>query len=112
MKIIFELNGTGFYSLQENYKKEAETVGEEMLCAILYLENSSKHRFSDLNKRFENYYVPNKTEYPRTVTAVQSILLNYQPNHNSNRNSQSNGVSNQLMFSQNGKTMDNEGDKK
>ena len=51
----------------------------------------------------------NKAEYPRTVTAVQSLLLKYQPNYNSNINSQSNGVSNHLMFAQRGKTGGNEG---
>ena len=54
----------------------------------------------------------NKAEYPRTVTSVQSILLNYQTNYSSNINSQSNGVSNQLMFAQSGKTGKNEGDGK
>ena len=75
-----------------------------MLCEILYLDKSDKDRFVDLRKRIENYYVFNKAEYPRTVTAVQSILLNYQTNYNSNKNSQSNRVSKQLMFSQRGKT--------
>ena len=83
-----------------------------MLCAILYLENSDKARFSDLKKCVENDYVLNKVEYPRTFTAVQSLLLNYQPNYNSNRNSQSNGVRNQLMFAQRGKTGNDEGDGK
>ena len=54
----------------------------------------------------------NKAEYPRTVTAVHSLIINYQPNYNSHRNSQSNGVSNQLMFAQRGKTGDDEGDGK
>ena len=54
----------------------------------------------------------NKAEYPRTVTAVQSLLLNYQPNYKSHRNYQSNGVSNQLMFVQRGKNGDGEGDGK
>ena len=65
-----------------------------MLCAILYLENLDKARFADLKNRIENDYVMNMAEYPRTVTAVQSLLLNYQPNYNSYINSQSNGVSN------------------
>ena len=83
-----------------------------MLCAILYLKNSDKARFADLKKRIENYYVLNKAEYPRTVTAVQSILLNHQPNYNSHRNSQSNWVSNKLMFAQRWKNGDGEGDGK
>ena len=37
------------------------------------------------------------------VTAVQSLILNYRHNYNSNRNSQSNGVGNQLIFAQRGK---------
>ena len=83
-----------------------------MICAIIYLERSDKSRFADLKKRVKNDYVLNKAEYPRTVTAVQSLLLNYQPNYNSHRNSQSKGVSNQLMFAQRGKTGDNKGDGK
>ena len=51
-------------------------------------------------------------EYPRTVTAVQSLILKYRPNYNYNRNSQSNRVSNQLMFAQRRKTGDDEGDGK
>ena len=69
-----------------------------MLCTIPYIENSDKSRFADLKKRIENDYVLNKEEYPRTVTAVQSILLNYQHNYSSDRNYKYNGVSNQLMF--------------
>ena len=112
MKIRFPLHNTGFDYLQEDEKNEAEMSGEEMLCAILYLENSDKASFADLKKRIENDYVLNKAEYPRTVTAVQSLLLNYQPNYNSHINYQSNGVSNQLMFAQRGKNGDNEGDGK
>ena len=54
----------------------------------------------------------NKAEYPRKVTTVKSIILNYQPNYNSNRNSQSNGARNQIMFAQCGKTGDDEGNGK
>ena len=85
-------------------------TGEEMICAILYLENSDNARFYNLIKGVENYYVLNKAEYPRTVTPVQSLLLNFQPNFNSYINSQSNGVSNQLMFAQHGKTREDKGD--
>ena len=35
MKIRFPLHNTGFDYLQEDEKKEAEGVGEEILCAIL-----------------------------------------------------------------------------
>ena len=83
-----------------------------MICTILYLKNSDKSRFDDIKKSAENYYVLNKAEYPRTVTAEQSILLKYQPNYNSNRNHQSNRVSNQLMFAQHRKTGDGEVDGK
>ena len=38
------------------------------------------------------------------MTAVQSILLNYEPKYNPNKNYQSNGVSNQFMFAQQVKT--------
>ena len=83
-----------------------------MICAILYLENSYKSRFADLKKRIKNDYMLNKAEYPRMVTSVQSLLLKYQPSYNSHRNSQSNGVINQLIFTQRGKTGDNKGDRK
>ena len=112
MKILFPFHTIGFDLLQENYRKEAETELEEMLCAILYIENSDKSRSSGLRKRVENDYVLNKGKYPRKVTVVQSILLNCQPNYNSNRNSRSNGVSNQIVFAQHGETGDGEGDGK
>ena len=83
-----------------------------MLYMILYLENSYKARFADLKKRIDNDYVLNKAEYPGTVTAVQSLLLNYRPNYNSHRNFQSNVVNNKLMFVQRGKTGDDEGNGK
>ena len=60
-----------------------------MLCEILYLENSDKAMFADLKKRVENDYVLNKEEYPRTVTVIYRLLLNYQPNYKYNRQSQS-----------------------
>ena len=94
MKIRFPFHNTGFDSLQEDENKEAENSGEEILCKILYLENSDKARFAGLKKRIENDYFLNKAEYPRTVTAVQSLFLNYQPNYKYNRNSQSNRFSN------------------
>ena len=83
-----------------------------MLCAILYLENSDKSRISNIRKRVGNDYVLNKAEHPRTVTAVQSLLLNHQPSYNYNRNYQSNRVSNHIMFAQRVKTGDGEGDRK
>ena len=83
-----------------------------MLCAIIYMENSEKSRFSDLEKRVETDYVLNKAEYSRTVTVVHILLLNYQPSYKSNRNYQYNRVSKQLMFAQRGKTGDDEGDRK
>ena len=48
MKILFPLHNTGFDSLHEDEKKEAENALEEMLCGILYLENSDKARFDEL----------------------------------------------------------------
>ena len=83
-----------------------------MLFAILYFENSDKARFTDLKKRVENDYILNKIKRPRTITEVQSLLLNYQNNYNSNRQSQYQGVRNQLMFAQRGKTGDDEGETK
>ena len=62
MNIRFPLNNTGFDSLQEDENKEAENSGEEILCAILYLENSDKARFANLKKRVGNDYVLNKAE--------------------------------------------------
>ena len=68
--------------------------------------------FADLKKCVWNDYVLSKEEYPRAVTAFHSLLLKYQPNYNSNKNYQSNGVSNQLIFAQRGKTGDEKGDGK
>ena len=73
-----------------------------MLCAILYLKNSDKAIFSYLKKRVKNDCVLKKTEYSKTITVVQSLLLNYHPNYS--RQSQSQGAKNQLMFAQYGKT--------
>ena len=82
-----------------------------MLCTILHLENSDDPIFADLKKRVENDQVLNKVEYPRTVTAVQIINLNYQHNYNSNTQYQSQDVRNQLMFAQHGKNGDEEDEK-
>ena len=76
MKILFPLHTTGFDSLQDYEKNEEERAGYEMLCAILYLENSHKYIFYDLKKRVKNNYVLNNMKYPRTVNAVQILLLN------------------------------------
>ena len=54
MKIIYPLHVPGFYTLTNNGKKEAEIAREELLCTILYLENSDKSRFSDLKKHVDN----------------------------------------------------------
>ena len=50
MKILFPLHTTGFYSLQDDEKRDMDTAGEEMIYAILYLENSYKYQFFHLRK--------------------------------------------------------------
>ena len=62
MKILLPLNATGFDALEDDEKKEAETAGEEIVHAILYLENSDKYTSAYLEKRVENNYVLNKVE--------------------------------------------------
>ena len=83
-----------------------------MLFKIINIENSDKSRFSDLNKRVKNDHVLNKAKQPSTITVVHSLILNHQQNYNSNRQSQYQGVSNQLIFAQSGKTGDDEGETK
>ena len=95
---------TEFDVLAVNYKKKVDTSGEEILCAILYFENSDKNRFAELKEHAKNNYASKNTKYIRAVTSVQSQLLNYQHNYDSNRKSQYQGVRNLLMFDQNGKT--------
>ena len=51
MKILFPFHNTGFDYPQEDKNKGSEKSGEEMLCMILYLDNSDKDRFSVLKKR-------------------------------------------------------------
>ena len=48
MKILFPFHNVIFYYIQEDGNKDAEKAVEEMLCAILYLENSEKARFAKL----------------------------------------------------------------
>ena len=48
MKILFPLHNNGFDYLQEDEKKEVEKTGEEILCTILYLENSDQAKFANL----------------------------------------------------------------
>ena len=83
-----------------------------MLYVILYLENSDRASFSDLNKIFETYYVLNKSECPRNVAVIQILLLNYQHNNTSNRQYQYQCFSNQIIFSQWVKTGDYYGETK
>ena len=111
-KIIYPLHFTSFDALPYNDKAEAETAREEMICTILYLGKSDNTCFDDVRKRINNEYVLNKAEYPSTFTAVQSLLINCQPNYDSNRQSQYQTFGNQLMFTQIGKTVDDEGEKK
>ena len=80
-----------------------------MLFNTLYLGNSAKDKFDDIKKRVKNGYVLNKAEYPRDVTGVQNLLLDYQPDNNSNGQSQYQGVINQIIFTQHEKTGDDEG---
>ena len=54
MNILYPLHFTGFDVLKDHDNKESEISGEKMLCAILYLENSDKTRFSDLKKCVDN----------------------------------------------------------
>ena len=57
-----------------------------MTFVILYIKNSDKESFSKLKKHVKNDYIMNKLDYPKTVTVVQSLTLNYQHNYNSNSN--------------------------
>ena len=68
------------------------------------MECSDKSRFLDLKKRVVINYVLHKEDHPRNFTAVQGLLLHYQPSYNSNRQYQSNLISNQLMLMHRGKT--------
>ena len=45
MKIIYPLHVTSFDTLSDDEKNEAETAGEDMMCSIIYLDNSYKARF-------------------------------------------------------------------
>ena len=85
MKILYPIHATVYDTLPNSDKKEAEREGEKIIYTIIYLQNSDKARFYDLKNRAENDYVLNKAGYPRTVTAVQSLILNYKPKYNSNR---------------------------
>ena len=57
MKILYPPYVTSFDALQRNDKKEAKIEGEEMLCAILYLENSYKPSVYNLKRRVDNDYI-------------------------------------------------------
>ena len=46
--------------IPDNENRDTETSGGDMLCAILYLENSDTARFADLKKCVKNDYVLNK----------------------------------------------------
>ena len=72
--MLLPTHATGFDTLLDDAKKEAETAGEEMICEILYLENSDKSIFADLKKRIKNNYVLNKSEYTKTLTSVLILL--------------------------------------
>ena len=80
IKVHYQLHTNAFDALLYDENKEAEKTGEEMICAILYLEKFDKSRFSDLKKRVKNDSVLNKEKYMKTLTTVKSLLLNYQPN--------------------------------
>ena len=53
MKIISPFHNTGFDSLQEYKKKNSGKAGNEMLCAILYMENSDKASIANLKSVFK-----------------------------------------------------------
>ena len=57
MEIIYPLHVTGFDAISDNEKKEADTEVEEIIYAVLYLENSYKAMFDDLKKRGNKNYV-------------------------------------------------------
>ena len=74
MKILYPLHVTGFDTIPDDDKKEAETEGEEILSAILYLENPYKARFYDLKKLVKNNILLNKAVCPSTDTVVHSLI--------------------------------------
>ena len=70
MKILYPLNVTGFDALSDDEKKEAYTEGEEIICAILYLENTDKARFNDIKKQADNDLFQPKTDLFSTRTLI------------------------------------------
>ena len=48
--MIYPLHVTRFDALSKDDKKDSDAAGEELLCAILYLENSEKYRFAYLKR--------------------------------------------------------------
>ena len=70
MKILYPLHVTGFYTLTNDYKKDMDILGEDILCTIIYLENSYKARFSYLNNIIGNDYVLKSRN-------IQGLLLRY-----------------------------------
>ena len=45
MRILYTLNATGFYNLSDKEKNEEKAAERNILCAIIYTENSNKARF-------------------------------------------------------------------
>ena len=111
MKIFFPIYTTGFDPLQVDEKKRQKHQDRKCYAQSSTLK-TQKIQISDLKKRVENIYILNKAEYPRYVTTLQILPLNYQPNHNSNRQSKSKNFSIQVMFAQRGKTGDDAGETK
>ena len=57
MKIIYPLHVTGFDTLPDDENNEAETAGEDMMCSIIYLDNSYKARFMTSRSTPKNNYI-------------------------------------------------------
>ena len=76
MGIIYPLYLTGFLTHYRTMTIRSRIYQEKKCSAQSYIFKTEIPRFSDLKKRVENDYVLNKAEYPRTVTAVQSLIKN------------------------------------
>jgi len=69
--------GVEYANGKDDQKTKIHAAAKELYLTTCFLLGADKHRYGRLIKNTENNFIQNVNQYPKTISAAQSLLLNY-----------------------------------
>ena len=69
--------GQTLATAEPGVRKESEDTVRHVYLGYLFLINSNRSRFGDLNNNLSNDYLMNQNNYPASLTDAYNMLVNY-----------------------------------